>query len=218
MFEAVWCVKSRHFYWISTASPEKHPNLHRFTWKHPSFAEDSNDCLQPPRNKELLSAMSKVRAQLWMEIQNQDAAAFATSTRFAGGDISTYMAHSWGFFCFCFGRCWQGSIFLGYIDVVGILGGPTVDEVVGKNASETAELPGIPLQITSIQVGEDDQKKRGHLFLIYRGCIVHYIFLYIAEYKNSSSHLSTYWCCSYEDTDSDNVSVVGWQVSGWTSN
>eukprot|EP00434_Breviolum_minutum_P019063 symbB.v1.2.016805.t1/scaffold1292.1/size223628/3 len=33
---------------------------------------DSNDCLQPPRNKELLSAMSKVRAQLWMEIQNQD--------------------------------------------------------------------------------------------------------------------------------------------------
>jgi len=33
---------------------------------------DSNDCLQPPRSKELLSAMSKVRAQLWMEIQNQD--------------------------------------------------------------------------------------------------------------------------------------------------
>ena len=83
--------------------------------------------------------------------------------------------HTLGDFFLCFGRCWQGSIFLGYIDVVGILGGPTVDEVVGKNASETADLPGIPLQITSIQVGEDDQKKRGHLFLIYRGCIVHYI-------------------------------------------
>lgn len=61
-----------------TASPENiptcfHPHPQKKKNKKTSFAEDSNDCLQPPRSKELLSAMSKVRAQLWMEIQNQDA-------------------------------------------------------------------------------------------------------------------------------------------------
>lgn len=87
-----------------------------FTWKTsqpsplhlkniPSFAEDSNDCLQPPRNKELLSAMSKVRAQLWMEIQNQDAWRNSDIHTVGGWryfHIYIYMVHththSWGFF------------------------------------------------------------------------------------------------------------------------
>ena len=49
-----------------------------------------------------------------------------------------YMAHthSWGFFWFFVSEDAGRVAFFLLVDVVGILGGPTVDEVVGKNASE----------------------------------------------------------------------------------
>lgn len=189
MFEAVWCVTSRHFYLISllhlkTSQPVFTPTpKKKKTKKHPLLRipmivyshHAAKSCW-------VLCPRSEPNCGWRFRTRTLDACDIHTV---CGVEIFPHMAHTLlGIFLFFVSEDSGRVAFFLLVDVVGTLGGPTVDEVVGKNASETADLSGIPLQITWIQVGEDDQSKRGHLFWIYRGCIVHYIwFVYCWIYK-----------------------------------